>query len=213
MNEKNPQKGLSLYEAAREAGVTFSKEWVPVSKIVHANNLNFRYLEWGNPNNPIILMLHGFAQQAHSWDFVALSFADRYRIIALDQRGHGDSDWAVDGDYTPDAQEKDIAAIVKKLDLKDIILFGLSMGGRNAFTYAAKNPEQIKGLIVVDSAPEIISKGTKNIKNCIRMRGEVPRTAYFISGCDGARWAHRKLRPSVCVCFLCVCVCLVLLCE
>ena len=165
MNKKNPQKGLSLYEAAREAGVTFSKEWIPVSKIVHANNLNFRYLEWGNPDNPIILMLHGFAQQAHSWDFVALSFADRYRIIALDQRGHGDSDWAVDGDYTPDAQEKDIAAIVKKLDLKDIILFGLSMGGRNAFTYAAKNPEQIKGLIVVDSAPEIISKGTKNIKN------------------------------------------------
>ena len=47
MNEKNPQKGLSLYEAARETGVTFSKEWVPVSKIVHANNLNFRYLEWG----------------------------------------------------------------------------------------------------------------------------------------------------------------------
>mgnify|MGYP001157303405 FL=1 len=180
MNEKNPKKGLSLYEAAREAGVTFSKEWVPVSKIVHANNLNFRYLEWGNPNNPIILMLHGFAQQAHSWDFVALSFADRYRIIALDQRGHGDSDWAVDGDYTPDAQEKDIAAIVKKLDLKDIILFGLSMGGRNAFTYAAKNPEQIKGLIVVDSAPEIISKGTKNIKNFIEQEDELDSIDAFV---------------------------------
>ena len=180
MTKDIPQKGLTLYAAARESGVTFSKDWVPQSKTVHANNLNFRYLEWGKPENPVILMLHGFAQQAHSWDFVALSFADRYRIIALDQRGHGDSDWATDGDYTPETQEKDIAAIVKELNLQDMILFGLSMGGRNAFTYAAKNPNNIRGLVVVDSAPEIISKGTKNIKNFIEQEDELDSIDAFV---------------------------------
>ena len=71
-------QGLSLYEAAREVGVTFEKEWEPESKSVQVNNMNFSYLEWGNPSNPVMVLLHGFAQQSHSWDFVALSFADRY---------------------------------------------------------------------------------------------------------------------------------------
>ena len=108
-------QGLSLHNAAREAGVSFSHEWKPESKSVKTNGLNFHYLEWGDPSKPLILMLHGFAQQAHSWDFVALAFADRFRIIALDQRGHGDSDWASDGDYTPETQQIDIAAIVQEL--------------------------------------------------------------------------------------------------
>ena len=119
---------LSLYEAARSAGVTFSHKWTPKSKFVKANGLNFHYLDWGSPNNPVILLLHGFAQQAHSWDFVSLSFADKYRVIALDQRGHGDSDWAADGDYSPEIQQIDIKAIVGALSLNKFILMGLSMG-------------------------------------------------------------------------------------
>ena len=75
------------------------------------------------------MLLHGFAQTCHSWDFVALSLCDRYRVIVLDQRGHGDSDWAQDGDYTPETQQKDIAAIVGELGLSQFNLMGLSMGG------------------------------------------------------------------------------------
>ncbi len=55
-------QGLSLYEAARAVGVTFEKEWKPESKSVEANDMKFSYLEWGKPSNPVMVLLHGFAQ-------------------------------------------------------------------------------------------------------------------------------------------------------
>ena len=173
-------QGLSLHNAARESGVSFSHEWIPESKSVKANGLNFHYLEWGDPSKPLILMLHGFAQQAHSWDFVALAFADRFRIIALDQRGHGDSDWASDGDYTPETQQIDIAAIVHELSLDEFVLMGLSMGGRNSFTYAAKNPEKVKALIIVDAGPENVRAGTQNIRRFVEQDDELDSIDAFV---------------------------------
>ena len=59
-------QGLSLYEAAREVGVTFEKEWKPESKSVQVNNMNFSYLEWGNPSNPVMVLLHGFAPVSYT---------------------------------------------------------------------------------------------------------------------------------------------------
>ena len=173
-------QGLSLHNAAREAGVSFSQEWQPESKSVKTNGLNFHYLEWGDPSKPLILMLHGFAQQAHSWDFVALAFADRFRIIALDQRGHGDSDWASDGDYTPETQQIDIAAIVQELSLDEFVLMGLSMGGRNSFTYAANNPEKVKALIIVDAGPENVRAGTQNIRRFVEQDDELDSIDAFV---------------------------------
>ena len=174
------KQGLSLHNAAREAGVSFSKEWLPESKSIHANDLNFHYLEWGDRAKPPILMLHGFAQQAHSWDFVALAFADRHRIIALDQRGHGDSDWAPDSDYTPETQQKDIAAIVEKLSLDKFVLMGLSLGGRNSFTYASNNPERVRALVIVDAGPENIRIGTQNIQRFVEQDDELDSIDAFV---------------------------------
>ena len=142
--------------------------------------MKFSYLEWGNPSNPVMVLLHGFAQQSHSWDFVALSFADRYRIIALDQRGHGDSDWASDGDYTPETQQKDIEAVVDELGLDEFVLMGLSMGGRNSFTYAASNPSKVKALIIVDAGPENVRAGTQNIRNFVEQDDELDSIDAFV---------------------------------
>ena len=100
--------GLSLHEAARRMGVLFVEENEPEDRFVDANGLRFHYLEWGDPSNPTVLMLHGVSQQAHSWDFISLPLSPDYHVIALDQRGHGDSDWAADGDYTLDAMVADL---------------------------------------------------------------------------------------------------------
>ena len=180
MTKEAESKGLSLYQAAREVGVSFSREWEPKSKFVNANGMKFHYLEWGDTSNPVIVMLHGFAQQAHSWDFVALAFADRYRVIAIDQRGHGDSDWAKDGDYTPETQQIDIQGIVEELKLDEFILMGLSMGGRNSFTYAANNPEKVKALIIVDAGPENVRAGTQNIRNFVEQEDELDSIDAFV---------------------------------
>ena len=180
MTKEAKSKGLSLYQAAREVGVSFSREWEPKSKFVNVNGMKFHYLEWGDTSNPVIVMLHGFAQQAHSWDFVALAFADRYRVIAIDQRGHGDSDWAKDGDYTPETQQIDIQGIVEELKLDEFILMGLSMGGRNSFTYAANNPEKVKALIIVDAGPENVRAGTQNIRTFVEQEDELDSIDAFV---------------------------------
>ena len=179
---KSPENSryITLYEAAADMGVTFTKEWAPESKFVAVNGLNFHYLEWGDQAKPTIILLHGFAQQAHSWDFVALSFCDRYRVIVLDQRGHGDSSWSKDGDYSLDAFQNDLELIVEKLALKTFILMGLSMGGRNAIMYAANNPNKVSALVIVDASPENMEKGAANIRNFVEQDDQVGSLEEFV---------------------------------
>ena len=110
-------------------GVRFKNETVPIDRHTSANGIRFHYLEWGDESKPAILLLHGFAQTCHSWDFVSLAFSDKYRVISIDQRGHGDTDWAPDGDYSPEVHIQDTHAFVQNVGLEDFVIFGLSMGG------------------------------------------------------------------------------------
>ena len=180
MTSQPSSRGLSLYDAARAMGVAFANETVPQDRYVTANGLRFHYLEWGEPQNPPVLLLHGFAQTCHSWDFVALSLCDSFRVMALDQRGHGDSDWASDGDYSPEVHQRDIRAIVEALGLNQIVLMGLSMGGRNAFTYAANHPEKVKALVIVDAAPQNQRAGSENIRRFVQQEDELDSIDDFV---------------------------------
>lgn len=149
-------------------GIRITTEAPPRSAFVDSGRVKLHYLDWeahAPPGASPLLLLHGFAQNAHSWDFVALAFAGQRRVIALDQRGHGDSGWAPDADYTPEAAQRDLDAVVAALGLEGMLLVGLSMGGRNAFTFAARRPELIKALVVVDVGPEIVSRGTTRIRD------------------------------------------------
>ena len=180
MTSQASKQALSLYDAARAMGVKFTNENAPQDKFVNANGMRFHYLEWGNPDNPPMLLLHGFAQTCHSWDFVALGFSDNYRVIVLDQRGHGDSDWAPDGDYSPETQQKDISGVVNELGLENFVLMGLSMGGRNSFTFAASNPDYVKALVVVDAAPQNMQQGTQNIRSFVQQDDELDSVDAFV---------------------------------
>ena len=180
MRDRTGDTGLSLYDAARAMGVSFAGETRPEDRTVEANGLRFHYLEWGGADNPPLLLLHGFAQTCHSWDFVALSLCDRFRVIALDQRGHGDTEWATDGDYSADAYQGDIDAVVDALGLTGLVLIGLSMGGRNAFTYAACHPEKVRALVIVDAAPETQSAGTSNITRFVQQEDELDSIDQFV---------------------------------
>ena len=180
MSSDSNGQGLSLHEAARAMGVKFTEEFAPLDRFVESNGMRFHYLEWGNPDNPPALLLHGFAQTCHSWDFVALSLSDRFHVRVLDQRGHGDSDWAPDGDYTPETQQKDIQGVVEALDLRDFLLMGLSMGGRNSFTYASNHPERVKALVIVDAAPQNMAVGGQNIRRFVEGDDELPSMEAFV---------------------------------
>ena len=157
--------GLTLHQAARQKGVSFTQENEPVDRNVRVNGMNFHYLEWGQQGNPLVVMLHGGSQQAHSWDFVSLPLSEDFHIIAMDQRGHGDSDWATDGDYTIEAHQRDIDGFVSALGLGNFHLIGHSMGGRNSYVWASRNPDKLRSLVIVDTGPVAQSRGRNRIQN------------------------------------------------
>ena len=91
---------------------------------------------------------------ARSWDVFASSMAGEYRVLALDSRGHGQSDWAGPGGYTFDHHVSDVRTLCDALGLDDAILVGHSAGGRYAWAYAAENPDRVRALIIVDIDPD-----------------------------------------------------------
>ncbi len=164
----NMHGALPLLEAAKRLGVTVSTAAVPDDRFVQSDQVRLHFLDWNSqrPQQGLlpVLLLHGFAQNAHSWDFVALALAGNRRVVALDQRGHGDSDWAPDGDYSSEAAQADLASLVRHLGWERFILVGLSMGGRHAVTYAGGNQPRVAALVVVDIGPEVGRGGAQKIQ-------------------------------------------------
>lgn len=173
--------GLSLHEAARRMGVPFTLENEPVDRFVEVNGINLHYLEWGNTDRPTILMLHGISQQAHSWDFISLPLSVDYRVIALDQRGHGDSDWSPNGNYSTDIYVGDIEGFVGAMGLENFHLMGHSMGGRNSLAWASGRPGVLKSLTIVDTGPETQRRGQNRIQQFRELPDELDTLDEFAS--------------------------------
>src|SRR4051812_24581362 len=94
----------------------------PAEREITVNNVKIHYLEWGTPDKPPLILLHGIARVAHSFDHLAPHFSNNYRVIAIDMRGHGDSAWDPQGSYMVEDYTKDIAAIIAELKLKNLVL-------------------------------------------------------------------------------------------
>ena len=152
-----------LTRAVEIAGLDAREIDLPQDHQVIVGAMRFHYLDWGGHGHPI-LFLHGGGLNAHTWDVVALMLRGRYRCIALDQRGHGDSEWSPAIDYGVETQVRDVEGFVDLLKLEDPLLVGQSMGGLNSMAYAVRHSERMKGLVVVDVGPEINATGTQRIR-------------------------------------------------
>jgi pimeloyl-ACP methyl ester carboxylesterase len=135
-------------------------------KAITLNGLRFHYRDWGNEGAQALVLLHGFTGHARSWDTFAAAMQGSFRVLALDQRGHGESEWAQD--YRPERMVEDIDAFVQALGLRRFALLGLSMGGRNAYTYTALHPEEVERLVIVDIGPEIVQAGAQRIRSGVQ---------------------------------------------
>jgi len=131
------------------------------------NGIKLHYLEWGKATNPPVLLLHGFLSNANIWDGLASELSRDYRVFALNQRGHGKSDWSATGDYSIDDHFADLVHFIEYLDLKELILIGHSMGGRNALFYAACRPERIEKLVLVDARPGNSDQSVQALKHML----------------------------------------------
>jgi len=122
-------------------------------KFISTNGLKLRYLDWGLEGKPPLICLHGHTGQAHIWDEFAEAVSPYYHVYALDQRGHGDSEWAPDG-YERDRFVEDLSSFIDALNLQRITLVGLSMGGWHSILYTPDNQERVDRIILVDIGPE-----------------------------------------------------------
>src|SRR5215475_4859685 len=102
------------------------------SRVVRVGRLGLHYLEWGSADHPPLLFLHGGSAHAHWFDGVAAAFADRFHVVSLDQRGHGESDWASPPAYATEDFAADLVALADTLNWGRFAVVGHSMGGHNA---------------------------------------------------------------------------------
>jgi esterase len=166
-------------------------------KTVELNGLRFHYRDWEHAGATPLVLLHGFTGHARSWDTFARAMQPKYRVLALDQRGHGETAWATD--YAPERMVEDVDAFVKALNLGRIALLGLSMGGRNAYQYTALHPETVEKLVIVDIGPEIPTAGSDRIRQGVLMRDvfDDPEEAIQQARAGNPRADEAELRARV----------------
>ncbi|MDY7104672.1 MAG: alpha/beta hydrolase [Actinomycetota bacterium] len=120
---------------------------------------------FGGPSErPPVLLLHGGGQTRHSWSGTASQLAAHgYEAFTMDLRGHGDSDWASDGDYTTDAMVEDLDAVCAEIG-RSPVLVGASMGGMvGLVSEGSLRPGRLQGLVLVDIATQLETAGVERI--------------------------------------------------
>lgn len=154
----------TLLRAARDMGIEIERdeiEWRDGR--LNVDGLTLHYLDWGATGAHPMLLLHGGLQQAHSWDLVAVALKRRYHIVALDMRGHGDSDWSDDGEYGYATHASDVRRLLDHLGWERLVLVGLSLGGLTSMELAASGGAQLDALAIVDVGPELNPGGVGKI--------------------------------------------------
>jgi esterase len=161
-----------LRRALDLAGVDVGDLVLPAERDVVLRGLRLRYLDWGRAGRPPVLFLHGGALTARTWDLVCLGLRERFHCIALDQRGHGDSDWSPTLDYGLDACVGDLEALVDHLGFERFAIVGQSLGGMAALRYATQHSERLAALVLVDVGPEPSPDGVGRIADFVLEAGE-----------------------------------------
>jgi pimeloyl-ACP methyl ester carboxylesterase len=146
-----------LRENADEAGLPWrGQPAVERRAVALRDGRSLSVLVWGT-GPPELVLLHGGAQNAHTWDTVALAL-DR-PLVAVDLPGHGRSDWRDDHRYSPPTMAEDVEVAVRALAPDAELVVGMSLGGLTALCLTARAPELVRRLAVVDVTP-----GTDRVK-------------------------------------------------
>jgi pimeloyl-ACP methyl ester carboxylesterase len=126
----------------------------PADGFVTVSGLRIHYVDWGGTGKPPMVLIHGLDRVARTFDHLAPHFSDRYRVIAYDMRGHGDSGWDPQGRYLVEDHVGDLEGLVQQLGLRNLVLWGNSTGGRVAQVFAGKHPDLVANVVSEDVGPE-----------------------------------------------------------
>ena len=152
-------------ENIAEYGLTASATPV-VSRVTTTleNGRTVSALKWGS-EAPQMVLVHGTAQNAHTWDTVALALG--VPLLAIDLPGHGHSDWRDDATYTPQTLAHDIAHVVAEHSAHARVIVGMSLGGLTCLALAHDRPDLVRSLVMVDITPGVTSKKAKSVLDFI----------------------------------------------
>jgi pimeloyl-ACP methyl ester carboxylesterase len=122
----------------------------PTSNSFISQRLKLHYVDWGNPDAPPLLLVHGGRDHCRSWDWVAEELRNDWHIIAPDLRGHGDSGWSPDGNYELGSFVYDLAQLIHQSGLAPVTIVAHSMGGNIATRYTGIFPENVRKLVTIE---------------------------------------------------------------
>lgn len=164
-----------------------------IDRFVALDGLRFHYVEWGAPEAPALVMLHGLRSYAETFDDLAAALCGHLRVLSLDQRGRGRTDWDPAGDYFAARYVRDLELFCDALGLARVHLLGHSMGGSNAVQFAGRHPARVASLVIEDNGPgaSAASAGSERIKR------ELAATPMHFADRDAARAYWRSVRPNV----------------
>ena len=132
-------------------------------KTIVLGGVRHHYLDWGNPEAPPLLLVHGLTSHGHVFDPLAARLRERFHVLALDVRGRGESDWAPPESYAIPTYVKDVLALLDQLEIPAVHYLGTSMGGLLGMTLAAQAPQRLLSVVVNDIGPVINPAGMERI--------------------------------------------------
>jgi pimeloyl-ACP methyl ester carboxylesterase len=134
------------------------------SHFVTINALTAHYLDFGGASDESpVICIHGLSGNAHNFDGLAACLMPHHRVISLDVRGRGNSQWGPSEDYNPSVYTSDLHKLIDALGIVRVNLIGTSMGGMIAMLYAGGYPERVERLVLNDVGPEVDGAGIKRI--------------------------------------------------
>ena len=122
----------------------------PTSRIYFSQRLRLHYVDWGNPAAPPLLLVHGGRDHCRNWDWVADALRRDWHVLAPDLRGHGDSQWSPDGNYSIAGYVYDLAQLIHQQELAPVNIVAHSLGGMIALRYAGIYPDCVRRLIAIE---------------------------------------------------------------
>ena len=133
----------------------------PTSNSYISQRIKLHYVDWGNPDAPPLLLIHGGRDHCRNWDWVAEELRHDWHIIAPDLRGHGDSGWSTDGNYNLQSYVYDIAQLIHQKELSPVTIVSHSMGGSIALRYTGLYPETVRKIVAIEGlgpSPKMIKE-------------------------------------------------------
>ena len=168
----------------------------PMMYLEGAGGLRIAADHWGDPAGPLVLLQHGGGQTRHAWKGTGKSLAAAgYHAVAFDARGHGDSDWDPDGNYSQDSMVDDLISVIAGLGGKRSILVGASMGGGTSLVAAGEDRVDATALVLVDIAPQVDTAGVGKIRTFMSQRPEGFESLEEVADAISSYQPHRS-RPK-----------------